>query len=144
MSAGDELAGTMPRYTAGEADGLGTDEAMRKSTDKTNTAPGGRKTLAEGFSEFARPANGKDWSRLVLGIVLGVCMLLMGRIWGESLLEETTTRAIQNEARIDAAITRFEDHATAQRETTRQVLGELAEIRRLLQAANGDPNRENN
>jgi hypothetical protein len=109
---------------------------MKNRHRTKNTAPVRSKTLAEGFKEFARPENGKDWSRLALGILLGCFMLLAGRIWGESLLEETTTRAIQNEQRIEAATQRFDDHVETQREANRQVLTELAEIRRLLQAAN--------
>jgi hypothetical protein len=95
--------------------------------------------LAEGFAEFARPNNGKDWSRLVLGIVAGITMLLAGRVWGESMLAGTTERALRNEVRVEAMETRFEDHVRTQAEANRQVLEQLTEIRRLLQDRQNGP-----
>lgn len=104
-------------------------------TEQPNTAEtdGRRRSLSEGFAEFARPNNGKDWSRLMLTIVLGVAMLLAGRVWGESELKNTTERALTNAGRVDAIESRFNDHVQAQAEANRNILSELRDIRRLLQ-----------
>lgn len=98
-----------------------------------------RMTLAEGLADFARPNSGKDWSRLVLALVAGVAMLLVGRVWGESLLAGTTERAVRNEVRMEAIEQRFEDHVRVQSEQNRTVLEQLTEIRRLLQDRQNGP-----
>lgn len=89
--------------------------------------------MAEGLAEFARPESGKDWSRMMLGVVAGITMLLVGRVWGESMLAGTTERALRNEVRVEAMEQRFEDHVRVQAEANRTVLEQLTEIRRLLQ-----------
>jgi hypothetical protein len=96
-------------------------------------------TLAEGLADFARPNSGKDWSRLALGLVAGVAMLLVGRVWGESMLVGTTERALRNEVRVEAIEQRFEDHVRVQSEQNRTVLEQLTEIRRLLQDRQNGP-----
>jgi hypothetical protein len=112
---------------------------MSKPPADSKPARRRRMGLAEGLADFARPNNGKDWSRLVLGIVAGIAMLLVGRVWGESMLASTTERALRNEVRMEAMETRFEDHVRTQAEANRTVLEQLTEIRRLLQDRQNGP-----
>lgn len=79
------------------------------------------------------PDNARDWSRLALGIVTALMMLFAGRMWGESVMSNTVERATRNETSLSALTTRFEDHTNVQSEQNRQVLTQLAEIRRLVQ-----------
>lgn len=76
---------------------------------------------------------------MVLAVVAGITMLLVGRVWGESMLAGTTERALRTEVRVEAIEQRFEDHVQTQAEANRQVLAQLTEIRRLLQDRQNGP-----
>ncbi len=86
------------------------------------------------LKEWSKPESPRDWSRLALGFVFALFMLLAGRLWGESLIEATTTRALQNEATLQGLETRFEDHVTVEARQHQQILDQLREIREMLQS----------
>jgi hypothetical protein len=84
------------------------------------------------LKEFTKPANLRDWSHLILGLVFAITMLLTGRIWGESLYAATNDRALQNEANLQGLTQRFEDHVTVEADRHDEILTQLREIRRLV------------
>ncbi len=86
------------------------------------------------LKEWTKPESPRDWSRLVLTFVFAMFMLLAGRLWGESLIVATETRALQNEAALHGLETRFEDHVTVEARQHQQILDQLREIRAMLQS----------
>ncbi len=97
----------------------------------TTSAKQESRTL-KAFKEYTKPANVRDWSHLVLGLVFAVLMLLAGRIWGESLYAATNGRALRNEANLEGLTQRFEDHVTVEANRHSEILTQLREIRRLV------------
>ncbi len=85
------------------------------------------------LKEWSKPETPRDWSQLALGIVVAALMLLAGRVWGESLVQEVADRALQTEATVAGLQRRFEDHVTVEVRQHSEILDQLREIRTILQ-----------
>ena len=85
------------------------------------------------ITEQLKP-HGADWSKLFLTIVVAVLMLLVGRVWGESRIQNTVISNQQqtslNRAAVGALGIRLDDHFSVEAERYQTILNQLAEIRR--------------
>lgn len=79
------------------------------------------------------PDSAGGWSRLMLGLVFAGLMLLAGRVWGESIWQETADRALQNTAALAGLEARFQDRVAVSDRQNDEILAQLREIRTMLQ-----------
>ncbi len=84
-------------------------------------------------AEKFKPHNAVDWPKLFLSLVLAAFMLLVGRVWGESVLGKTVnTNQRQvglNRAAVGALGIRLDDHFSVEAEKYQTILNQLSEIR---------------
>jgi hypothetical protein len=75
-----------------------------------------------------------DWPKLFMTVMIAALMLLVGRVWGESRIEETVTlnqrQTSLNKAAVGALGQRLDDHFSVEAERYQTILNQLAEIRR--------------
>ncbi len=86
--------------------------------------------ISEGF----KPHSAIDWSKLFLTVLVAALMLMVGRVWGESRIQDTVTtnqrQTSLNKAAVGALGIRLDDHFSVEAERYQTILNQLAEIRR--------------
>lgn len=81
----------------------------------------------------------RDWSKVLLSIAVAALMLLVGRVWGETRIQEAVImngqQAALNEAAVGSLNLRLNDHLDVESKRYQEILNQLREIRMAVNAS---------